>query len=167
MSETFEPLYGSSNQAITISADGLTNSNTIGRQSAAVDNSSNLYADALVFAKVAVGTRTIGSDKALYVYVYGTVDGGTTYTDGCSGSDAAFTRTDPPNLIPLGTVNITAQSTTNYGGPWSVAARFGGQLPQKWGIVVDNFCGITLSGTSGGSSNQHFYYQGVQSQSNP
>ncbi len=95
------------------------------------------------------------------VYAYGTVDGGTTYTDGATGSDAAFTPTSPTNLRLLGVINCVANATTYKGGPFSVAAAFGGTLPQKWGIVITNQTGGTLDSTEG---NHLKLYQGVYGQ---
>ena len=71
------------------------------RQSTAVDNTSNLFFDALVSVKVkthasAASTRL---PATCWCYAYATVDGGTTYTDGVTaGSDGSFTPTVPTNL---------------------------------------------------------------------
>ena len=59
----------------------------------------------------------------------------------------------------IGVINVVANSTTYYGGPFSVAAAFGGQLPDHWGIVVQNESGATLDGSVGSA-----YYQGVKAQ---
>ena len=90
------------------------------------------------------------------LYAYGTVDGGTTYTEGATGSDAAITLTSPTNARIIGIINIVANSTTYTGGPFSVAAAFGGTLPQKWGIIVLNSSGGTFD-----ASTASVEYQGV------
>jgi hypothetical protein len=47
-------------------------------------------------------------------------------------------------------------STTYTGGTFSVAAAFGGILPQKWGIIVLNSSGGTFD-----ASTASVEYQGV------
>jgi hypothetical protein len=159
---TIKALYGTNNQAITCTITSLANatgSNGAGRASTAVDNTTNLFLDALVQVKVKTSASALANDKAIYVYAYGTADGGTDYTDGITGTDAAFTATNPPNVRLIGVINAVATSTTYVGGPWSVAAAFGGVLPDHWGIFVVNFTGQTLDASVGSA-----WYQGVQSQ---
>jgi hypothetical protein len=151
--------FGTSNQTITLTIASLGNGSA--RESTVVDNSSNLHLDALVAGKVksnAAGTSTTGS---VTLYAYGTADGGTTYGDGATGSDAAITLTVPPNLRPIGVINVVANATTYKFGPFSVAAAFGGILPEKWGIVMVNNSGAALDATGGSHS---IFYQGVLAQ---
>ena len=56
----------------------------------------------------------------------------------------------------IGNIKCVANSTTYYGGPFSVAAAFGGLLPQRWGIVIVNNTGATLDASVGAAE-----YQGV------
>jgi len=151
--------YGTNGQTITCGFEGLANNSA--RQSTAIDNSSNTFVDALVFIKIKTGASGTASTGYANVYAYGTSDGGTTYTDGASGTDGAITLTSPPNMRIIGIINIVANSTTYYGGPFSVAAAFNGVLPQKWGIVIENKCGGTLDATAG---NHFAKYQGVEAQ---
>lgn len=155
---TVSSLYGTSNQAFTITMSTLanaTNASGAGRASTAIDNTSNLFLDALVVVKITTSASALANDKAVYVYAYGTADGGTTYSDGVTGTDATFTATNPPNLRLLGVINAVATSTAYVGGPWSMANALG-VLPQKWGIVCVNFTGQALTAGSA-------FYQGVQS----
>ena len=155
--------YGTNNQALTCTITSLANatgSYGAGRESTAVDNTTNLFLDALVTVKVKTSSSALANDKAVYVYAYGTSDGGTTYTDGCAGTDGARTLTNPPNARLIGVINAVATSTTYVGGPFSVAAAFGGVLPDHWGIVVVNFTGQTLDASVGSA-----WYQGVLAQS--
>ncbi len=159
---TVKNLYGTNNQAITCTITSLANatgSYGAGRASTAVDNTTNLFLDALVQVKIKTSASALGNDKAVYVYAYGTSDGGTDYTDGITGTDAAFTATNPPNVRLIGVINAVATSTTYVGGPFSVAAAFGGVLPDHWGIFVVNFTGQTLDASVGSA-----WYQGVQAQ---
>jgi|SRR6185369_6557802 len=119
------------------------------RECTAIDNTSNLYVDALVYVACKLQTGSPSSDKAIYVYAYGSEDG-TNYTDNATGSDAAITLRSPTNLKLLGVINCPDSGALTYkSGPMSVAAAFGGLLPRKWGIVVRNVTGITLSATEG------------------
>ena len=147
--------YGTSNQAITITVASLANNSA--RESTVVDNSSNLFRDVLVAGFVKSGASGTSASGYVQIYVYGTADGGSNYTQGATGSDAAITLTVPPNARLLGTVNVVANATTYKFGPMSVARAFGGSMPEKWGIIVENKTGGTLDATGG---NHGFYYQG-------
>lgn len=155
---TTKVAYGTSNQAITITITSLTSTSL--RQSTVVDNSSNLFLDALVMCKVKSNASSTSATGYVAIYGYGTADGGTTYDGGATGSDAAYTvDVTPPNLVLVGILNLNANSTT-VARTFSVATAFGGQLPQKWGIIVQNVTGATLDASVGSC-----WYQGVQATS--
>lgn len=136
--------FGTNGQTFTCTLLSL--ASAAARESTVVDNTSNLYLDALVMLKVKTHASSAPTgDKAVYVYAYGTVDNGTTYPDAVTGSDAGITLNSPGNLRLLGAVFCAAAATTYKGGPWSVASVFGGVLPAKWGIVVQNSTGFSLS----------------------
>ena len=149
--------FGPNNQAITCTITSLTN--TSSRQSTAVDNTSNLFFDALVSVKVKTNASGTSAGGFVLVYAYATVDGGTTYTDGATGSDGSFTPTSPTNLKLIGSINCVANSATYIGGPFSVADAFGGILPAKWGIVIQNQTGATLDASVGAAIYQGAYGQ--------
>lgn len=162
---TIKALYGTSNQAITITLASLAASATVGRSSTAVDNTSNLFLDALVFGLIETGT--VSGDKQVLVYAYGTADGGSTYSgkngaNAISGTDAGFTRADPTDLKLIGVLPCPTSSVVMSFGPYSIAQAFGGVLPDHWGIVLFNDTGAALSATAG---NNKAWYQGVQAQS--
>ncbi len=151
--------YGTEAQAITCTLASLASSATAGREGTAVDNTSNLYLDALVAVSVKLQSGTPGNDKSVYVYVAGTVDAATpTWPDAITGSDAAITFNSPVNLRLLGVIAAPTASATFKGGPWSVAAAFGGVMPEKWSIAVRNYTNIALDATEG---NHKKIYQGV------
>ena len=153
--------YGASNQAITITINSLTNDAK--RESGAVDNSVNCFLDALVQVKIATNTASDSTgDKSVYVYAYGSADGGTGYSGNASGTDAAF-GTDPQQLTNcrlIGAVYAPTQNKVYRSDLLSVASAFGGILPQRWGIVVHNKTGQTLK-----SSDCSAAYQGLHAQS--
>ena len=152
--------YGTST-AFTLTLASLASSATVGRESTAIDNTSNLYVDALVYVKVALQAGAPANDQTVYVFVYGSEDG-TNYTDNATGTDAAITMRVPSNLRPLGVISTPTNGATYPGGPFSVAQAFGGVMPRKWGIVVRNYSGQTLSATEG---NHAYTYTGIQYQS--
>ena len=158
MTTTFKPLYGTQGVALTITLASL--GNTSARASTAVDNTSNLYLDALIAVKIKSGASGTAATGVVNVYAYGTVDGGTTYTEGATGTDAAITLTVPTNARLIGVLNVVANATT-YIGTYSLAEAFGGIAPQKWGIIIDNESGAALDSTAG---NLFVEYQGIQVQ---
>lgn len=152
--------FGTNGQAVTVTVASLANNSA--RQSTVVDNSSNLFLDALVQAKIKTGASGTTSTGYVNIYVFATVDNGTTYTENAGATDAAITLTVPPNAVLIGRINCVANTTTYYSGPLSVAAAFGGVLPEKWGVIVENKTGGALDSTGG---NHTVKYQGIQNQS--
>lgn len=147
--------YGTTNQAITCTITSLANNGQ--RQSTVVDNSSNKFLDALVMATIKSNASGTSSTGYVAIYAYGTADTSTpTYSDSASGSDGSITLTAPPNMNLIGIVNVVANAVTYKAGPFSVASAFGGVLPEKWGIVVENKTGATLDASIGSA-----IYQGV------
>lgn len=148
--------YGTSNQTVTITLGSLANSSA--RQSVYIDNTANLYDDYLIFAKLKSGGSGVLATGSAGIYVAASVDGGTTYADGANGTDAAITLTVPPNALLIGYLNMVANATTYYGGPFSVARVFGGVVPARFSIIVDNRTAAALDATNG---NHAITYQGV------
>lgn len=134
---------------VTITQTSLTTGSW--RQSTAVDNTSNLYLDALVGGSIQVGT-TPTADNAIYIYAYASYDG-TNYTGGASGSDAAYTADGEEKLLKLlEIIVVDATSDQDYvWGPVSLKEAFG-EMPSKWGIVIDNESGATTNAT--GTNNE-------------
>lgn len=122
-------------------------------QSAAIDNTatplsstaSDTSLDCLVQCKILFGAVTPAADKAVYVYVYGSADGGTTYPDAITGSASTFTANSPTQLKLLGTLFTPSGSATYTSEPFSVASLFGGAMPPKWGVAVWNNAGVSAS----------------------
>jgi hypothetical protein len=153
--------YGTSNQSITITLNSL--ANDAKRESTAIDNSSNLFFDALVQVKVATNASSDSTgDKSVYIYAYGTADAGTTYSGNASGTDSSF-GTDPQQLANcklIGVIYAPTANKTYESDLMSIANAFGGKLPERWGVVAHNKTGYALN--SGGNS---VFYQGILAQS--
>lgn len=163
---TLKALY-SAEIAIICGIDALATSATVARASTAIDNTANLYLDALVSIKLQSVNSSLGSNPTVFIYAYGwSVGQGTDYTDNVTGTDAAYTLPSPTNLKLIGSVPYTAaQNVTMYAGPFSVALAFGGILPAKWGVVVNQQIGVALSGSAGQQVNNSLSYVALQLQS--
>lgn len=152
--------YGSPNQSITITLLGLLDN--AARASLAIDNSTNLFLDILV--QLRINTGNVGApsgEKNCIVYAFGTVDGGSTYSGGATGADAAYGGVAGQlisNCPTLGHVNVDAQNETFESDVFSLASAFGGVLPQKSGIIVVNQIGQTLGPS-------YAFYQGIMARS--
>ena len=152
--------YGASDQAIAITLAALADDAL--RASLAVDNSVNLFLDA--FVQLKINTGNVGApagDKNCIIYAFGTADGGTTFSGGATGADAAYGAVAGQlitNCAILGFVNVDAQNETFESDVFSIAAAFGGVLPDHWGIIVLNQIGQVLGASSA-------FYQGVMAQS--
>lgn len=138
---------GTAGQTLTLTLASL--ANNAARQSTEVTNSTDLYLDALVMLKIKTGASGTSAASHVAIYAYSTVDDGTTRSENAGASDAPITLTDPPNVRFLGAINCPTVSTTYTGGPFSIARAFDGVLPARWGIVVMNRSGSTLSATEG------------------
>lgn len=141
---------------LTVTVASLTDTSM--RQSTAVDAATSPRLDDLVAGYLVTGTGS-GAGDYIALHVAGSIDGGTTYSGGCTGTDGAYT--DSPagskqNLRYLGTVATEAGSGTYEFGPFSVAAAFGGSLPDHWVLVVENQSDSTLA-----SSGHEIHYKPV------
>jgi hypothetical protein len=128
---------------ITVTLTSLANGSA--RECTVVDNTANLYLDALI--RIKTNGSAAGNTVTVDVYAYAAL-GDTAYTDGATGSDAAFTAANRLNARYLGSVTLNG-TTGVIAGPWSVAAAFGGTLPDKWGLIFVNNSGAALSATGG------------------
>ena len=140
MSVTTEK-FGAST-ALTITLDSLVDA--AARECTAVDNTANLYLDALVTISIPLAAGAPTSFQAIYVYAYGSEDG-TNYGDNATGTDASLTMRSPTNLRNVGGVQTSVSGALTWKShPISIARAFGGVLPRKWGIVVHNQTGLAF-----------------------
>lgn len=162
MANSLKAEYGSASQAITITLSSLANGSA--REGVYVDNSSNLYLDALLQLKWKTGAASTSATGYVQVLAAGSVDTHSTFGGGLTGADAAITLVPSnarANLVEIGRVQVAADATTYYSPTMSVAAAFDGKLPQYWTIVVINNGGGTSDTTSGNFS---VLWQGVRAQ---
>lgn len=123
-----------------------------GRESTAVDNSSNLYLDYLVSGKITTGTSPTTA-RSIQVWAVGSWDG-TNWPDVFDGTDSAETITSANHknsvcrfLAEMAT-DATSDRTYHF-GPVSVASAFGGVLPPKFVVFVTHNTAVNLNSTSG------------------
>lgn len=125
--------------------------------SADVDNTTDLFLDMLVGGELAASATTLGAGESFDIYVTARYDKDLASSYG-GGLGTALTAADstlqldvefnPENFIFFATVGIenTAPDTTQdyMWGPRSVAAAFGGILPQHYMFVLHNNTGSAM-----------------------
>ena len=123
-----------------------------GRESATIDNSTNLYLDILVSGKITAGTSPTAS-RSIEVWAVGSWDG-TNWPDVFDGTESAETITSADikaNVCRYVAQMATANTTdrTYHFGPVSLASAFGGTLPPKIVLFVTHSTGVALNSTAG------------------
>lgn len=123
-----------------------------GRESTAVDNSSNLYLDYLVSGKITTGTSPTTA-RSIQVWAVGSWDG-TNWPDVFDGTDSAETITSANHknsvcrfLAEMAT-DATSDRTYHF-GPVSIASAFGGVLPKSFVVFVTHNTAVNLNSTAG------------------
>ena len=150
-------------QTMTVTAlNSLASSATAGWQSAVVDNTTDLYEDALLQVVIDGANTAPANSKAAYIFAYAGLN--TTYTNPASGSQGAITLLDVtanPQAMPLiGVLPYTTTDEVAESRVMSVAAGFGGVLPPKWGVVIINHSGAATA-ASGNSVTWRGVYRTV------
>jgi hypothetical protein len=142
---------------------------TSGRESSAVDNTTNLDLDHLLSGKIRTGTSpTAGRTIAVYVIAPISISSGTpTWPDVFDGTDSAETVTSANVLSGCAklawacTVDTTTGRDYAFNGI-SVASLFGGVLPPFWLVYVAHDTAVALDSTAG---NHIIHYTRIQTQS--
>jgi len=142
---TIKPSYPASGTAVTITLASLASGSA--RASTAIDNTTNLNVDYRVQIKAKTGASGTSATGYMNWYIVDSTDGGTTYGEGATGSDAAITLTVPTNAKLLATTNMVTNATTYIGDGGSVAALFNGNCPKKFAVVASNQTGHALDAT--------------------
>jgi hypothetical protein len=147
-------------QSMTVTnLHSLASSVTAGWQGAVVDNTSNLFLDALVQAVIDYANTAPANSRGVFWFAYHGLD--TTYTNPATGSEGTITLVDvtanAQSMPDLGFLPYTTQDEIAEGPAWSVAATTrGGILTPKWGVAA-----INHSGASTHSSGNSVSYRGV------
>lgn len=127
----------------TITWTGTSLGNGSARESTVIDWTSTKCADARV--RIQSKGQTSGTNYVDW-YVY-TALGDTTYTDGATGSDAAFTAANRFNSRYLGSQKMNAGTSATQ-VELQLSDIFG-SMPDKWGLIGINNSGAALSSTAG------------------
>lgn len=152
-------LAASANEGTVTALNSLATSATwvAGWESTAIDNTTNLYLDYRVTAKITAGTTLTAGEIRLYLV--GLLDD-STWPDVFDGTSSAETVTNTgirDAICKLGAV--TATTTTNsvvyYLDCPSVAAVFGGNLPSKFVVFITQSTNANLA-----SSGNQLTYKG-------
>jgi len=161
MSTTFKPLYvASASVSFSTNLNGLASSSTwtAGVQSDQVDNTTNLYDDVLLSGQIKVGTSPTAGTQ-INIYVVACMDAGSTYPDTITGAGTAAKTWTSQNVQNAGAKllkSMLVDSTTGriyYFSNESVAALFGGVVPQKFVVFIAHNTVAILDGSAGGAVN--------------
>lgn len=163
---TATPSYASP-ATITMDLANLASSTTFvaGRESNEIDNTTNKYMDAIVKGSVSVGT-TPTANTIIAVYLWGAfVSLATTAIDVLDGTDSAETLTNTGVLTTLRlavpvAVLVNTSDIAYPVLPFSVAAKFGGVMPQFWGLYVAHNTGVNMRNNA--VNTNAFSYTGIK-----
>lgn len=123
-----------------------------GRQSDVVSNAASPVEAAFLGGTIAT-TGIPTPDTRIEVWLFGSWDGGTTFTAGAAGTgDATFTPATygvKELMVQAIVVRQTDNVARSYAlGPLNVADFFAGYLPDHWGFYVVHNTGATLGATA-------------------
>jgi hypothetical protein len=170
MASTIKTSYpATSSVALTLGLGSLASDTNLlaGRESTAVDNTTNVDLDHLVSGTIMTGTSpTVSTTIEVWAYAsYKTASGTPTYPDVLDGTDSAETITSANvkySMLRL-VAAITVDATTSrayYFAPVSIAQLFGA-MPKFWGIFVTHNTAVALHATAG---NHVIEYERIQAQ---
>lgn len=144
--------YAASSDLTVTNLNGLAASSThvAGWESALIDNSTNLYLDYRVTAKITVESAGLAAGE-IRLYLVGMLDD-STWPDVFDGTESAETVTDAnvrDAICRLGAITATdtTASQVYYLECPSVAAVFGGNTPHKFVIFITQSTTTTLETT--------------------
>jgi hypothetical protein len=154
-----QPVYGS---ITTLMSTGLNSLSEVAadsyRQSVKVDNSTDLYMAIDLFVTIITTTEVGTATGYVNVWMAESPDGGTDFSGGASGSDAAYAPgsgavDSAPNLRFIGRMSARAEEATarTYRKNFRVY-----DLPDNWSVVIRNVTGKTIA-----SSGNLVEYQGI------
>lgn len=140
--------------ALTCTLASLASSATFvaGREATAIVNTTNLYIDYRVTAKITTGT-TATVDKEIRLYAYAVLNDTPLYPDTLTGTDSAVTLTNTyildAGLTLLGSTSNSATSNIAYFPRCITIAEAFGHCPTRWGVFVTHSTVAALHATGG------------------
>lgn len=143
----------SADYAITLASLATSSTRLVGRESTAIDNSTNKYLDYLVGGKITTGTvPTV--NRQIDLWVYGSLKDTPTYPNTITGTDAGVTLTNTgtqnSGLKFAGMAVVSAASNIGYPFAFSVTGLFGSFMPpNRHGLYVAHDTAADLNATGG------------------
>jgi hypothetical protein len=136
-----------------------------GRESTAIDNTTNAYADYLIGGLITTGTTPTVSTY-ITVWAVAIIDDAPLWPDVFDGTDSAETWSAASVRDNAGRrlASIVVSANSNIGyyfGPVSLASAFGGTCPPQHVIFVTHSTAVNLNATAG---NHAIYYWPVYAQ---
>lgn len=146
----------SADYTITLASLGTSATLVAGRESTAVSNATNKYLDYLIGGLVTVGT-TPTINTMIQIWVYASYKDTPAYPDVFDGTDSAETVTsaairDSALRIAPQAVMLVDAATSNVGyhcAQFSLAERYGFQVPTHHGLWVTHSTAVNLNATGG------------------
>jgi hypothetical protein len=144
--------YAASSNLTVTNLHSIATSSTLtaGWESDVIDNTTNLYLDYLVTAKIELGNSATAGE--IRIYVVGTLDDTPTYpapfdgTESTEDTSTATLRDSHARLIASATTRADPGTDDDYYlGPVSVASAFGGICPAKFTIFIAHSTGVNLA----------------------
>jgi len=145
--------YGTAVDAtITLASLATSSSRLVGRESTAIDNTTNLHLDYLISGRITTGTTPTVS-TSIEVWAVAAFDN-TTFPHVFDGTDSGETialDNIKNNICYLVTsITVTAASDTEYSfSGISLASVFRGVIPPKFVFFVTHNTGVALNATAG------------------
>lgn len=135
--------------AATITLTGL--AHTAGRECTAIvnDDATGKYTDYQCIVTLRTTTGTHGGALCCYAHMYGGT--GTAYDGPVTGTDAAVTINTGMNLAGPFIINFGTSTTGLMSAKktFLVSQAFGGEIPAKFGVVIENNTNVALDSTAG------------------
>ncbi len=142
--------YAASSNLTVTNLNSLASSSTwvAGWESGAIDNTSNLYEDYRLTAKITVASSGLSAGE-IRMYVVGPLDD-STWPDVFDGTESTETITDTEMRdaicrLAAATATDTTNSDVYYLDCPSVAAVFNGHLPKKFVVFITHSTGNALA----------------------
>jgi len=131
----------------------------------ATTSTTNNIVDAIVQVKIAGAAHTPSSTTNVLIWLIGSMDG-TNFAGAQSGSvedfndgDSAETiDVDGNNMNYVGAIHMHTASVDMLSKPFSVASAFGGIMPAKWAVVIQNQTGSALASSGHEVGYREVYY---------
>lgn len=140
--------------ALTCTLASLATSSTllVGRESTNINNTSNLYVDYRITAKITTGT-TPTVDTEIRIYAYAAMNDTPTYPDTITGTDSGVTITNAyireAGLRLLGSTGVSATSNIGYPIACISIAEAYGHCFTRGGLWITHNTGVNLHATGG------------------